>query len=123
MKFTCLQENLAKGVSMVSKAISVKSPLPVLANILFVTENGQLRLSATDLETVISTTIGASIDEEGSITVPSRLLSEFLSNLSPGTLNVVLKKDTLHLSSSLAKSKFSGINASEFPDLPNIPCT
>ena len=71
MKVSCLQENLAKGLSIVSRAVSTRSTLPVLANVLMSTDNGRLKLSATNLEVVITCWIGAKVEEEGAITVPA----------------------------------------------------
>lgn len=120
MKFTCLQENLSKGLSVVCKAVSAKSPLPITSNVLLVTDNGRLKLSATDLATAITTYVGASVDEEGSTTVPAKVFHEFVSHLSSGTISGTLKKDILHLSSPKAKSKFNGMNSADFPKFPEI---
>lgn len=120
MKFSCLQENLAKGLQTVSKAIPVKGPLPILTNVYIAAESGRLKLVATDLETTIITYVGASIDEEGAITVPARILREFVANLSPETIESKLEHDTLHMTSQKTKSKFNGTNATDFPELPTI---
>ena len=72
MKVTVLQENLARGLSIVSRAVSPRSTLPVLSNILIASDEGRLRLSATNLELGITCWIAARIDEEGSTTVPAR---------------------------------------------------
>lgn len=121
MKFTCLSENLAKGLSIVNKAISSKATLPVLSNVLLSTESGRLKLSVTNQDTSITTFIGASIDEEGAITVPARLLHEFISNLETGNVVGEVKGTALYLSSEKASSKFLGIDAQDFPDLPKLP--
>lgn len=118
MKFTCLQENLAKGLQIVSKAIPTKSALPILSNVLLSAEGGRLKLTATNLETYITTFINASVEEEGSITIPSKTLKDYLANLSPNTLTVNLKDETLFITSDKTKSKFNGITAKEYPELP-----
>jgi DNA polymerase-3 subunit beta len=79
MKVTVLQENLARGLSVVSRAVSPRSTLPVLSNILIATDEGRLRLSATNLELGITCWIAARIDEEGSTTVPSRTFSDLVN--------------------------------------------
>ena len=76
MKVTCLQDNLAKGLGIVGRAVSTRSTLPVLANVLIATDNGRLRQSATNLEIVITCWVGANVHEEGAITVPARTLTE-----------------------------------------------
>lgn len=121
MKFTCLQENLSKGLGTVTRAIPTKSLLPILSNVLISAENGQIKLCATNTETTIITHIGASIQEEGAITVPARLIREFVSTLSPSTLEGELKGLVLHLSSVKTKSRFNGISADDYPNLPTFP--
>ncbi len=120
MKFTCLQENLAKGLGIVYRAIPTKSSLPILSNVLISAENGQIKLAATNTETTITTYIGASIDKEGSITVPAKLLRDFVSTLSPNTLTAELKDLTLHMVSDKTKSRFNGVDASDYPNLPEF---
>src|SRR3989344_346604 len=98
MKFTCLQENLVKGLSTVGKAVSLKGSLPVLSNVLISSDNGRLKLSATNLETAITTWIGASIDREGAVTLLARILSEFVSNLPPSSIVGEVEGNILKLS-------------------------
>ncbi|HPO58828.1 MAG TPA: hypothetical protein PLV53_08285, partial [Anaerolineaceae bacterium] len=76
MKASVSQQSLAHGLSMVSRAVSPRSTLPVLANVLIATDEGRLRLSATNLELGISCWIPAQIEEEGAITVPARTFSD-----------------------------------------------
>ena len=120
MKFTCLQENLSKGLSIATKAIPTKSSLPILSNVLISAEDGQIKLAATNLETTIVTYVGASVEEEGSITVPAKLIKDFISNLSPSTIVANLKDDIMHLSSERTKSKFNGTNPMDYPNLPTF---
>ena len=81
MKVSCLQENLQKGLATVSRAVSSRSTLPVLNNILLAAEESRLKLAATDLTIAITTWIGAKVEEEGTTTVPARLLTEFVNSL------------------------------------------
>ncbi len=120
MKFTCLKESLSKSLGIVAKAIPVKSSFPILSNVLLTAQDNRVRLAGTNLDTTIVTYIAASVDEEGAITVPARLLAEYLSHLSADNVVVSLKDDTLHLSSDKAKSKFNGVPSTDFPDLPEI---
>ena len=83
MRVSCFQENLSKGLSIVGRAVSARSTLPVLGNILLEAKNDQLRLAATNLEIGINCWIGARVDDEGAVTVPSRLLAEFVNSLPP----------------------------------------
>ena len=90
MKITCLQENLAKGLATVGRAVATRSTLPILSNILLETDQRRLRLAATNLEIGVSCWIGARVEEEGRITVPARLLTEFVNSLPPGQIEMEL---------------------------------
>ena len=81
MKLSCLQENLNKGLAIVSRAVATRSTLPITNNVLLATDEGRLKLAATNLEIAIIHWIGAKIEEEGAITVPARLLNEFINSL------------------------------------------
>lgn len=120
MKVTVLQENLARGLSVVSRAVSPRSTLPVLSNILIATDEGRLRLSATNLELGITCWIAARIDEEGSTTVPSRTFSD-LVNAMPSDqvqLNLDVKTQNLHVKGGASNNDIKCIDAQEFPPLP-----
>ena len=97
MKFTCLQENFAKGLSIISRAVPAKGSLPILSNVLISAEGGRLKFSATDLETSITTYVGSSVEEPGTVTVPAKLLRDFVSNLPPSTIEANLKGNILSL--------------------------
>lgn len=120
MEFTCLQENLSKGLATVYRAVPTKSTLPILSNVLLSTQDGRLKIASTNLETTIITYIGASIEQEGAITVPAKLFREFVSTLSSEQLNASLKKDTLHVVAGGSKSKFNGVDPIDFPELPGF---
>ena len=83
MKVSVLQENLARGLNIVSRAVSTRSTLPVLSNVLVATEEGRLRLSATNLELGITCWIGAKIEEDGATTVPARTFVDLSYSLEP----------------------------------------
>lgn len=120
MKFSCLSENLAQGLSIVSKAISAKGSLPILSHVLLKTDEGRLQLGATDLETGIVTWVGAKVEEDGGVTVPARLLSELVSHLPPGKIELTADdKKILTLSAPQAHSRLNGMDAGEFPPLPS----
>ncbi len=120
MKVTVLQENLARGLGIVSRAVSPRSTLPVLSNILIATDEGRLRLSATNLELGITCWIAARVDEEGSTTVPARTFSDLVNTL-PGDqvqLTLDLKTQNLHLKGGTSNNDIKCIDAQEFPPLP-----
>ncbi len=120
MKVTVLQENLARGLSIVSRAVSPRSTLPVLGNVLIATDGGRLRLSATNLEMGITCWIGAKIEEEGSTTVPARTFSDLVNTLPDPQVNLSLDtaSQTLHIRSGASNNDIKCIDAQEFPPMP-----
>ena len=120
MKVTILQENLAHGLSIVSRAVSPRSTLPVLANVLVATDEGRLRLSATNLELGITCWLGARIDEEGSTTVPARTITDLVNTLPGEQVNLSLDTNTqtLNVRSGASNTDIKCIDAQEFPPLP-----
>jgi DNA polymerase-3 subunit beta len=121
MKLSLLQENLNLALGNVSRFVSSKSQLPILNNILLSTDQGRLKLSATNLELSINYWIGAKIDQEGSITIPSKEITEFVSYLPSGKLDLSLKENNLlTLTSEKTESNFTTIPALDFPEFPSI---
>ncbi|MBI4928261.1 MAG: DNA polymerase III subunit beta [Anaerolineae bacterium] len=120
MKVSVSQQQLAHGLGIVSRAVSPRSTLPVLGNVLLATDEGRLRLAATNLELGISCWIGAQIKEEGSITVPARLISDLLNTLPNDTvdLSVNTKTFTLAVKCGASATEIKGIDAQEFPPMP-----
>jgi len=120
MKVSVLQENLAHGLSVVSRAVAPRTTLPVLANVLVATDEGRLRLSATNLEIGITCWIGAKITEEGSTTVPARTFSDLVSTLPDGQvdMDLVVQTQTLHVRSGASNTDIKCIDAQEFPPMP-----
>ncbi len=120
MKVTVMQENLAQGLSVVSRAVSSRSALPVLANVLVATDEGRLRLSATNLELGITCWIGARIEEEGATTVPARTFSDLVNTLQGEQVSLALEESTqtLHVQSGASEADLKCIDAEEFPPLP-----
>ena len=120
MKISCLQENLARGLTTVGRAVAARSTLPVLSNILLESDEGRLRLAATNLEIGVNCWIGGRVEEEGRITVPARLLTEFVNSLPPGQIDMELNErtQTLNLKCARFEANIKGIDASEFPDVP-----
>jgi len=119
MKVSVLQENLAYGLSIVSRAVSPRSTLPVLANVLVATDEGRLRLSATNLEMGITCWIGAKITEEGSTTVPARTFADLVNTLPDGQVDMDLevRTQTLNVQSGTSNTDIKCIDAQEFPPI------
>ncbi|MGD0707297.1 MAG: DNA polymerase III subunit beta [Anaerolineaceae bacterium] len=120
MKVAVSQQNLAHGLSVVSRAVSPRSTLPVLANVLVATDEGRLRLSATNLELGITCWIPAQISDEGSITVPARTFVDLISTLPSDPISLTLdsKTQTLNVQCGASVTDIKGIDAQEFPPMP-----
>ena len=120
MKVSCLQENLAKGLSIVGRAVATRSTLPVLSNILLATDQGRLKLSATNLEIGITCWIGGKVEEDGATTVPARTFVD-LVGASPAErvdMELVVRTQTLNLKCGRFENNIRGIDATEFPLIP-----
>lgn len=120
MKVTVTQENLNRALAAVSRVASSKTSLPILSNILLKTENNRLLLAATNLEIASTYYIGAKVVGEGTLTVPARLVSEFVSNLPKGNVDLRVEGTKLDIVSGNYQSTINGIVADEFPALPSI---
>ena len=109
------QQHLAQGLSIVSRAVSPRSTLPVLSNILMATDEGRLRLSATNLELGISCWIGAKIEEEGAITIPARTFTDLVSTLPNDNISLKVNQSnqTLNVSWGQNVSDIKGIDSQE----------
>jgi DNA polymerase III subunit beta len=120
VKLSVMQENLARGLSVVSRAVSSRSTLPVLANVLLRTEDAGLKLTATNLEIGITSWVPGKIEVEGSLTVPARLLTDVVGGLPAGE-RVDLEVEngsTLHIRAGRTQARLRGIDAEEFPVIP-----
>ena len=121
MKLSVMQENLARGLQVVSRAVSSRSTLPVLANVLLRTEDAGLKLTATNLEIGITYWVPGKIETDGSLTVPARLITDVVNSLPPGE-RVDLESDgatTLDLRCGRQQAHLRGIDADEFPVIPS----
>lgn len=120
MRVSVVQENLVRGLSIVNRAIASRPTLPVLSNVLLSTEDGRLKLSATDLDLSISVWVGAMVESEGSVTVPARTFYDLTSNLSPERIDMELdtRTQTINLQCGGTKTNMKGIPADEFPVVP-----
>jgi DNA polymerase-3 subunit beta len=119
VKLSVIQENLARGLSVVSRAVSSRSTLPVLSNVLLRTEDGGLKLTATNLEIGITSWVPGKIDVDGATTVPARLMTELVASLPPGERVdlELLPGETLQLRSGRFETHIKGIDADEFPTI------
>ncbi|MAS37490.1 MAG: DNA polymerase III subunit beta [Anaerolineaceae bacterium] len=122
MRVSVRQENLAKGLSIVGRAVENRPTLPVLSNVLLNAEDARLKLAAMDMSLGMSITcwIGAKVDEPGAITLPKNTLADLVNNLSPERVDLTLDKthQTVNVRCGTTVSNIKGIDSSEFPLLP-----
>ena len=121
MKVTVTAGSLGQGLHVVSRAVSSRTTLPILNNVLMQTSNQGLQLTATNLEIGIRQLIPAEVQEEGGITVPARLLTDFVSSHPNEPLSMALDKKTQSLSLRSAKfdASIRGIDPADFPPVPS----
>jgi len=122
MKLSCLQENLNRGLNIVGRAVATRTTLPITNNVLLATDQSRLKLVATNLEMAITCWIGAKVEEEGTITVPARLLTEFVNSLPNDKVDISLSPQTKTLSLKCARfeARVSGVDAKDFPPIPKL---
>ena len=120
MKLQVTQENLNRALGSVARVANSRGTLPILANVLIKTSNNRLSLSATNLDIAITHYIGAKVKQEGSITVPARLMQDFVSSLPDGVIELDLQETKLHVTTNQYQSVVNGIVADDFPVMPVI---
>ena len=123
MKLECLQENLAEGLSVVGRVVPTKSTLPVLSNVLLSTRNGELQLTANNLELSVAHRVLAAVARDGEITLPARLLSDYVALLDHGQkveLELNPKTHKVHLACGRYEANIAGIDAEDFPPIPAV---
>ena len=121
MRITCKQQDLSRGLSIVGHAVSSRSTLPILANILLATDQGRLKLSATNLEIGINCWVDAEIHQEGSTTIPAKTFSELIASLTQGQVDLIIPADSHSVNVKTAKNNANvkGMDPSEFPLIPS----
>ena len=121
MEFSCLQDNLSKGLANVSRAVAQRAPLPVTQNVLIETDESKIKITATNLEIAITTWISATVIEAGSLTIPARMLTDFINSLPSGDqveIKQIKDKPGIEIKCKSYNGRISGTDASEFPPIP-----
>ena len=121
MEFSCLQDNLSRGLANVSRAVAQRAPLPVTQNVLIETEDSKVKITATNLEIAISTWISAEIKEAGSLTIPARMLTDFINSLPSGEqveVKMIKDKAGIEIKCKTYNGRISGTDAGGFPPIP-----
>ncbi|RTK95194.1 DNA polymerase III subunit beta [Candidatus Saccharibacteria bacterium] len=120
MKLQVTQENLAKALNNVARVANTRGTLPILANVMLKTVGTRLTIAATNLDIAITHYIGSKVGEEGSITVPARLMQDFVTSLPSGVIELKLDDYKLHITTDQYNSTINGVSAEEFPVMPAI---
>lgn len=120
MKLQVTQENLSKALTTVARVANTRNTLPILGNVLLKTVDNRLSVAATNLDIAITHHIGSKISEEGAITVPARLMQDFVSSLPSGVIDLELDENKLHIATDQYKSTINGVSAEDFPVMPAI---
>ena len=122
MQLNCLQENLSHGLGVVQRAVATRTALPITQHVLLATDQGRLKLSATNLEIAISTWVGAEIQEEGEVTVPARLLTDYVNSLDKQTISIKTTSPAkgIEIKGDHVDATINGADASEFPPIPSV---
>lgn len=121
MKATILKSNFAKALNQVSRVVGTRTTLPVLSNLLISASKGKIKISATDLEVGITTSTIGKVEEEGELTLPARLLSDFIQNNQDESIEITTEGTVANLKSSHFEASIHGISAEEFPTVPESP--
>ncbi|HEX5447791.1 MAG TPA: DNA polymerase III subunit beta [Candidatus Saccharimonadales bacterium] len=120
MKLQVAQTNLAKALNTVARVANTRNTLPILSNVLLKAESNRLSIAATNLDIGITHFIGSKITKEGSITVPARLMQDFVGSLPDSILNLELIDNKLQITNDQYQSSINGIAADDFPVMPAI---
>lgn len=120
MKLQVTQENLSRALNNVARVASSRNALPILSNVLIKTVDNRVCIAATNLNIAITHYVGSKISNKGSITVPARLMQDFVSSLPGGVIDLNLEDTKLHISAEKYKSTINGVVADDYPVMPHI---
>lgn len=120
MKLSCVRENLAKALGSLGRVVTTSGTLPVLGNIMLKTDQGRLKMSATDLEMGINFWVGAKIEQEGATTIPARIFTDYINNNADSQVDLVVDGQMISVNSEHYSTKINGLSAEEFPIIPEI---
>lgn len=120
MKVTVSLERFKKGLSLMERIVASKSTLPILNNVLLKVDENQVMISATDLEMGVNYYLGGKVDSLGSITVPGKMLNNFINSLNEEKITLEAKNNILHAQTSKSQATLNGMSADDFPTIPKI---
>ena len=120
MKIICLQENLKNNLNLTQNIIGRNLTLPILNNILLITEDGRLRISSTNLEIGINTWTAGKVEKSGAITCPAKVITSFVNNLPNKKIELEVKNNNLTIKCDNYKAVLNCLSADDFPIIPKI---
>lgn len=120
MKIICTQENLKNGLQTVSRVVGSSSTLPILNNVLLQTENGQLKISGTNLEMGISTFTRCKIEQEGGVCVAAKTILELVNNLPNENIEIEVGETETSISTDRYHTKIKHLPVDDFPLIPKV---
>ena len=120
MKISISLDRFKKGLGIVERIVASKSTLPILNNVLIKAEDSQVVLSATDLEMGVNYYLGGKVETPGSITVPGRVLGNFINSLNDDKISLEEKNNVLHAKTERSEASLNGMSADDFPTVPKI---
>ncbi|MEK7194655.1 MAG: DNA polymerase III subunit beta [Patescibacteria group bacterium] len=120
MNITVGQNNLRRALNITERVVSRNTTLPILQNVILKTEQGRLRITATNLELAVTVTIGAKIEEVGEIAIPGKILTELMNALTGDTVTLITKQETLAITTDGQDTKVLGSSTKEYPIIPKI---
>lgn len=121
MKIQITQQRLSKALGLLSRVASGRTPLPILSNIKLSAQNNVFELAATNLEVAITCTVTGKIEKEGVITVPAKLLHDFVAQLpKDSTVTLEFQETKLFVKAGSFQSHIQAIAADDFPAIPSV---
>ncbi|MBU0706234.1 DNA polymerase III subunit beta [Patescibacteria group bacterium] len=120
MRLTCSQKDLLSALTATNKAVDTNNTLPVLNNVLLKAEGKKLYFTSTNLEVAITYFIETDVKNEGEITIPSKLFTNYISYLKDDKLDILVEGGDIQIKTSDSKTRIKGIPASEFPPIPMV---
>ncbi|MEA1910046.1 MAG: DNA polymerase III subunit beta [Patescibacteria group bacterium] len=120
MRISILLEKFKRGLNAVDRIVSSKNTLPILNNILIKTEDNQVVLSATDLEVGVNYYLGGKVESEGAITIPGKVLSNFINSLNEEKINLLSNNGVLSAKTEKSEASINGMAPDDFPIIPKV---
>lgn len=120
MKFSCTQENLKRGLMITGSIASKNLNLPVLNNVLIRIEGTNIQFLSTNLEIAVQCTVRGKVEEEGEVTLPSKLFLDYVNLLGDDKVDITIKDDEASVVGKRNKTKIKGIPSTEFPLIPSV---